>query len=236
AGPSVAFLRVTMSPMGGVPHLAALNVTRLGTSTDAVDLSLFRDDGSRALDAADPFLSNVSMVGTAASLPMNELVAAPEVLWVEARWANLTPTSTFGLSVAGIGSNGTASFRPPETGLVYLGAAPANLRVDGAFGDWRGRPYGQDNLGDVTNRTGAPEYDANVDLVATAVDLGTNLTGYVRVDGRLLGGQDLPTSRVRTYVAPLDTDLDTVPDSIENVLGPTLSQDFNNDNVTDAQS
>src|SRR2546425_144824 len=233
AGPGVAFLRVTMSPMGGVPHLAALNVTRLGTSTDAVDLSLYRDDGSGALDAADPFLSNVSMTGVAASLPMNEVVEAPEVLWIQARWANLTPTSTFGLSVAGIVSNGTASFRAPETGLVYLGAAPTNLRVDGAFGDWRGRPYGQDVLGDVTNRTGAPEYDANVDLVATAVDLGTNFTGYVRVDGRLLGGQDIPTTRSRTYPVAVDTDLDTVPDSVENLLGPNLTRDFNNDNITD---
>src|SRR3989449_8097340 len=215
------------------PVPPALNVSRSGSSADSVDLSLYRDDGSGALDAADTFLSNASMVGTAASLPMNELVTTPEVLWVEARWANLTPTSTFGLSVTGINSNGTVSFRPPETGLVYLGAAPVNLRVDGAFGDWRGRPYGQDALGDVTNRTGAPEYDANVDLVATAVDVGTNFTGYVRVDGRLLGGQDLPTTRTRTYPVPVDTDLDTVPDAVENQLGPNLTRDFNNDNITD---
>ena len=135
--------------------------------------------------------------------------------------------------MAGISSNGSASFLPPETGLVYLGAAPATLRVDGAFGDWRGRPYGQDILGDVTNRSGAPQYDANVDLLATAVDVGANFTGYVRVDGRLLGGQDIPTTRTRTYPVPLDTDLDTVPDAVENTLGPNLTFDFNNDNVTD---
>src|SRR5207245_11275157 len=128
---------------------------------------------------------------------------------------------------------GTASFRRLETGLVYLGAAPTNLQVDGAFGDWRGRPYGQDILGDVTNRTGAPEYDANVDLVATAADLGTNFTGYVRVDGRVLGGQDIPTTRSRTYPVAVDTDLDTVPDAVESLLGPNLTRDFNNDNVTD---
>src|SRR5439155_1139110 len=113
-------------------------------------------------------------------------LASPAVLWVEAEWGNLTPTATFGLKVAGISSNGSVSFLPPETGLVYLGAAPATLRVDGAFGDWRGRPYGQDILGDVTNRTRAPQYDANVDLLATAVDVGANFTGYVRVDGRHL--------------------------------------------------
>src|SRR5439155_750133 len=122
---------VTLAPMGGVPHLAALNVSRLGSSTDAVELALYRDDGSGALDAADAFLSNVSMVGNVASLPMNELVAAPEVLWVEARWANLPPT------------------------------------------------------------------------------------------------------RTRTYPVPIDTDLDTVPDAVENQLGPNLTRDFNNDNITD---
>ncbi|HKW43693.1 MAG TPA: lamin tail domain-containing protein [Thermoplasmata archaeon] len=52
------------------------------------------------------------------------------------------------------------------------------------------------------NRTGSLAYDANVDILATAVDLGTNFTGYSRVDGRMLGGQDIPTSRVRTYPSP----------------------------------
>lgn len=232
AGP-VAFLRVTLTPLGGRPHLAALNLTRLGISADPVDLALYQDDGSGALDAPDAFLSNASMVGATVSLSTNLDLASPAVLWVEARWANLTSTATFGISVSGLTSNGTASFRPPETGLAYLGIAPTSLRVDGAFGDWRGRPYGQDLLGDVTNRTGAPEYDANVDFLATAADLGANFTGYVRVDGRILGGQDIPTARTRAYSAPVDTDLDGVPDWVETQLGPTLAQDFNNDNVTD---
>ncbi len=213
-----------------------LNLTRFGDSTDSVDVALYRDDGSGALDAADAFLSNASMAANAASLAMNEDLSGPAVYWVEARWTNATPTTTFGLAVSGLGSNGTASFRAPETGLVYLVAAPSTLKVDGAFGDWRGQMYGQDLLGDVTNRTGATEYDANVDLLATAVNVAANFTGYVRVDGRILGGQDIPTSRERTYNAPVDTDLDGVPDSIEIVLGAGLSQDFNNNNRTDAMS
>src|SRR5438445_979531 len=232
-GPNATVLRITLSPMGGVPHLTALSLTRLGTSVDSVNVWLYRDDGSGALDPADVRLATASMVGNSATFPINLDLATPAVLWVEAAWGNLTPTATFGLKVAGIASNGSPSFQPPETGLVYLGAAPASLRVDGAFGDWRGRPYGQDILGDVTNRTGAPQYDANVDLLATAVDVGANFTGYVRVDGRLLGGQDIPTTRSRTYPVAVDTDLDTVPDSVENLLGPNLTRDFNNDNITD---
>src|SRR6266568_4242768 len=234
--PRAVVLRVTLAPPGGAPHVTALNLTRFGDSTDSVDVALYRDDGSGALDAADAFLSNASMAANAASLAMNEDLSGPAVYWVEARWTNATPTTTFGLAVSGLGSNGTASFRAPETGLVYLVAAPSTLKVDGAFGDWRGQMYGQDLLGDVTNRTGATEYDANVDLLATAVNVAANFTGYVRVDGRILGGQDIPTSRERTYNAPVDTDLDGVPDSIEIVLGAGLSQDFNNNNRTDAMS
>src|SRR2546421_11420244 len=129
--------------------------------------------------------------------------------------------TTFGLAVTGIASNGTASFRAAENSLVYLGAAPSSPRIDGAFGDWQGRPYGQDLLGDVTNRTGSQAYDANVDLLATAVDLGTNFTGYVRVDGRMLGGQDIPTSRVRTYPAPPSSNNTTLP----NVVPPQQGVD-----------
>src|SRR5881296_2269031 len=211
AGPNITMLRITLTPMGGVTSLTALNLTRLGSSADPVNLSLYRDDGSGVLDPADRLLAVAPMAGTAASLTMSESVGAPAVLWVEARWANLTPTSTFGLSIAGVGSNGTVSFRPPETGLVYLGAAPTSLRVDGAFGDWRGRVYGQDALGDVTNRTGGLQYDANVDLLATAVDLASNFTGYVRVDGRLLGGEDIPTTRIRTYPGPPATNVTVAP-------------------------
>ncbi|TLZ56885.1 MAG: DUF11 domain-containing protein [Methanobacteriota archaeon] len=211
ASPQAAMLRVTLAPMGGIPHVDGLNVSRRGTSLDPADLVLYRDDGSGAFDANDTRVSNATMVGNVVQLPMNETISVPSLYWVEARWSNRTAMTTFGLAVTGIASNGTASFRAAENSLVYLGAAPSTPRVDGAFGDWQGRPYGQDLLGDVTNRTGSQAYDANVDLLATAVDLGTNLTGYVQVDGRMLGGQDIPTSRVRTYPAPPSSNNTTIP-------------------------
>jgi len=37
-----------------------------------------------------------------------------------------------------------------------------------------------------------PGSDANVDLTAVAVDRAANLTGFAQVDGRMLGGQDIP--------------------------------------------
>ena len=202
ASPAVPFLRVTLAPMGGAVHVNGVNVTRRGTSADPVSLALYRDDGSGSLDANDTFLSNATLTGNGVGLSANEDLIGPATYWIQTTWTNRTPASTFGLSVTDVRSNGSASFRPAEQGLVYLLAAPTGLQVDGAFGDWQGRPYGQDLLGDVTNKTGSLAYDANVDLLATAVDLGANFTGYARVDGSMLGGQDIPNSRIRTYTAP----------------------------------
>jgi uncharacterized repeat protein (TIGR01451 family) len=65
----------------------------------------------------------------------------------------------------------------------------------------------------VTNAI-SPIYDANIDMVATAVHLAANFTGYVRVDGRMLGGQDIPTIRVRPSALP-PTNNTTVPSPIQ---------------------
>jgi uncharacterized repeat protein (TIGR01451 family) len=204
ASARVPFLRLTLAPMGGVPHVSAVNISRLGTSSDPVDLALYRDNGSGVFNATAPLLATATMTGKAARFNVSQDLSGPALYWVETRWATRTSTRTFGLAVADVATNGTASFRPPETTLVYLGAAPSTPQVDGAFGDWQGRPYGQDPLGDVRNLTGAisPIYDANIDILATAVHVAANFTGYVRVDGRMLGGQDIPTVRVRTSPLP----------------------------------
>jgi uncharacterized repeat protein (TIGR01451 family) len=229
----VPFLRLTLAPMGGVPHVSGVNITRLGTSSDAVDLALYRDDGSGVFNATAPLLATATMTGRTARLNVSQDLSGPALYWVETRWTNRTSTTTFGLAVTDVATNGTASFRQPETGLVYLGAAPSAPRVDGAFGDWQGRPYGQDPLGDVRNVTGAisPTYDANVDMVATAVYVAANFTGYVRVDGRMLGGQDLPTVRVRTSPLPANNT------TIQNPIPPQEGVDivyayFDSDNST----
>lgn len=231
-----AFLRVALLPNGGTAFVNALNVSRLGTSVDGATLTVYEDDGSGVLDAADPVLSSAFLLGPSVTLPLNRDMTGPLVLWIEAVWPAPTSGRTFGLVVDGLWTNGTASLRAPETGLVYLGAAPPGLHVDGAFGDWSGRPYGRDLLGDVVNRTGATAFNANVDLLETAVGVSVNLTAYVRVDGRILGGEDLPTARARTFPAggDVDSDLDGVPDSVEITLpNPDLRFDFDNDNVTD---
>ena len=110
--------------------------------------------------------------------------------------------------------------------------------MDGAFADWTGIPGSADSVGDVANRTGTPAFvNANVDLTEVASSLSANATFYLRVDGRMLGGVDVPNLRARTPPAgPADTDLDTVPDNVEFNIFPGLQDDFNNDNITDSGS
>ena len=233
ASTRVPFLRLTLAPMGGLPHVSGVNLTRLGTSLDPVDLALYRDNGSGVFNATDPLLATATMTGMAARFNVSQDLVGPALYWIETRWTNRTSTSTFGLAVADVATNGTASFRPPETSLVYLGAAPTTPRVDGAFGDWQGRAYGQDPLGDVRNVTGviSPIYDANVDIVATAVYVAANFTGYVRVDGRMLGGQDIPTIRVRT--SPLPANNTTIVNPIPPQEGVDIVYAyFDSDNST----
>ena len=235
AATPAAILRVVLVPFGGVPYAVALNVTQEGTSRDPVSLGLYADDGSGVLDGADARLATSPLASGRATLSVGRLLVGPLVLWVEAQWTGMTPAATFGVRVSEVWANGSVTLRAPETRLAYLASAPANLTVDGAFGDWSGRPYGRDLLGDVVNRTASPIYNANVDLLATSVEVGANFTAYARVDGRILGGEDIPTARARTTDSvPTDSDLDGVPDAVESSLvNPELAFDFDNDNVTD---
>jgi len=109
----------------------------------------------------------------------------------------MTPGLTFGLQATGVAGNGTASFRPADTTLDYQLTAPPAPTIDGAFADWAGHPYGQNPVGSVVNPSGNLVYDANVDLLATAVDVQANFTGYAQVAGIMLGGEDIPVNVLR---------------------------------------
>ncbi|HEY7587159.1 MAG TPA: lamin tail domain-containing protein [Thermoplasmata archaeon] len=214
---TAAILRVNLSAVGGSPWITGMNLTRRGTSPDPVDVSAYRDNGDGRFEGSDVLLGRVTVTGAWARVPISLNLTAAATVWVLAEFASLTPERTFGLQVDGLTGNGTASLRPPETTLDYLAGAPTSPTVDGAFGDWAGRSYGTDVLGDVVNRSGNFLYNANVDLLATATDLGVNLTGFAQVDGRILGGQDIPADVPRPYPS-------TGPGPV-NVTAPYLPQE-----------
>lgn len=194
---SAPVLRISLSGMGGSPLLTALTLLRQGTSTDPANVSLYQDDGSGTFNTNDTILATAALAAPLTRIPVNVSLTRPATVWAVVGWTSVTPNKTFGLQVAAAIGNGTSSLTPPETKLVYLGAAPATPTVDGAFGDWGGRSYGADPLGDVVNGTSSYVYNANVDLLGVAVDRSANLTGFAQVDGRILGGEDVPNEAQR---------------------------------------
>ncbi len=214
---SLPFLRISASGMGGMPSLSGLSFARHGTSADPANVSVYADDGSGTFTANDVLLGTASLTATGARVPLNLSLVSPATLWAVVSWSGMTPASTFGLQVSAAVGNGTSSLTPPATKLVYLGAAPGTPTVDGAFGDWAGRAYGVDPVGDVATVAGLPGSDANVDLTAVAVDRGANLTGFAQVDGRMLGGQDIPNEVERPSPA-------TNNGNISNVTPPYVPQ------------
>ena len=215
----VSFLRVDLSSIGGTAFLTGLNVTRLGDSVDPARVALYLDDGRGAYNASERLLGQASLGSGLTHVPFNLSLASPATVWAVVSWSAMTPASTFGVQVEQATGNGTTSLRPPDTKLVYLVNPPSTPVVDGAFGDWNGRPYGQDLVGDVVNGTGSLVYDSNVDLTAVAVDVGANFTGFAQVDGRMLGGQDIPNDIPRPSPP--------VPPSgnISNATPPSTPQD-----------
>ncbi len=200
-------LSVSLSPLGGVPSVTGLNLTRRGSSTDPVTVAVYRDSGTGSFSPQAPLLGSAVLSGSRAGVPLTLSLPAPAQLWITATWANMTPTQTFGLLVTNVAGNGTASFRPADTTLDYQIAAPSTPTVDGAFADWANHSYGSDLLGDVVNPSGPMTYDANIDLLATAVDVRANFTGYAQVAGYMLGGQDIPVDVLRPgpYTPPANT-------------------------------
>lgn len=215
----IAFLRVDLSSLGGVAQLTGVNVSRLGNSLDGANVTVYLDDGRGAFNATERVLGQAALGLGRTFVPINYGLAGSGTFWIVVSWSNMTPASTFGIQVVDFAGNGTTSLRPPETKLVYLVISPSTPTVDGAFGDWNGRAYGQDPLGDVVNGTGSLVYDSNVDLLATAVDVGANFTGFAQVDGRILGGQDIPNDIPRPE-APSPPN-----GNISNATAPYVPQD-----------
>ena len=235
----VGVLRLDLTPAGPPVDVTLLNVTKRGSVADStLTLSLYADDGDGLLTPLDALLGTSGVAQGVASFPLALTLDRATTWFVTADLATLRANETFGLGVKEIGAvRGVVSVAASDLSLSYLARAPAPT-VDGAFADWAGTTLSVDPVGDVANRTGVPALlNANVDLTEVGSVLSLNATFYLRVDGTMLGGVDVPNLRTRTpALPPVDSDLDSVPDNLEATLGPGLQYDFNNDNVSDANS
>ncbi len=235
----VGVLRIDLTPVGLPVSVTGLNITKRGSLPDSSvsSLTLFEDDGDGVLTASDLLQGTATISVGVAPFAIARTLTRNATWFIAADLGGLPANETFGLSLKDVAARDVTSVASVDFSLSYLSGTPAPT-VDGAFADWTGIPRSADSVGDVANRTGIPAFgNANVDLTEVASSLSANATFYLRVDGTMLGGIDVPNLRARTPPAgPSDTDLDGVPDAVEFNLFPGLRNDFNNDNRTDVGS
>jgi hypothetical protein len=108
----------------------------------------------------------------------------------------------------------------------YIGGAPDEIVVDGAFADW-------DGVTNVDDSDETPVGNANVDITsfaASGVDGG--LAFFTQVKGDMLEGAEIPYApRITTTHIWLDADEDGVPDSEDP--NPDDATDTDNDGWSD---
>ena len=233
----VAVLRLDLSPAGPPVAVSFVNVTTRGSLPDAaVTLSLYRDNGDGVLGPVDALEGTAAPAGRAASFPLSLSLNAATTLFVTATLSVLPANETFGVALGNVDAAAVVAVSSADLTLSYIATAPEPT-VDGAFGDWSAVPRTADPVGDVANRGGVSALaNANVDLTEVGSFLGSNASFYLRVDGTMLGGIDVPNLRERLVTPATDSDLDSVPDSVELNLGPGLAFDFNNDGTWDANT
>jgi KaiC/GvpD/RAD55 family RecA-like ATPase len=116
--------------------------------------------------------------------------------------------------------------------VAYLGSIPTGVVIDGAFSEWAGA--NTDAIGEQSTK-GAK----SVDLTGyDAHREGSLVSFYARVDGKIMKGISAPVQLPGRQQAPpaLDSDRDSVPDSVEAAINDILPFDFDNDNVSDSMT
>jgi hypothetical protein len=116
---------------------------------------------------------------------------------------------------------------PSDRGMGYIGFIPQNFTIDGGFSDWT---------------TPVPDNDvlpiSNQDIDINEYDLASedeSFYFYVNVKGEMLDGTEVPfRNRIKGEPitgGPIDTDRDTVPDSVD-----PLPYNFDNQGLDDAET
>lgn len=219
-------------------NITGLNIT-LGSGVNPKDLGEVRvllDNGDLVQNAADIELGHGSFTGKEMhiDLAMQQIGANSMVrlYLVSSVSSSAKPGDSVSMSVTSVEGEGIApTIRNQLSGGIYVDFAP-EIRIDGSFGDWSQVPSNPDPSGDVVGPTGV--FSRNIDIQDSRIYPASNISFYMRTDGKMLGGTDIPNLVNRTAPpAPqtIDTDGDTVPD-----INDTYPNDFNNDGILDSET
>ncbi|TLZ50721.1 MAG: DUF11 domain-containing protein [Methanobacteriota archaeon] len=244
ASGEVPFLHVVVQPQppNQPINITSLTVQKLGSIPSAnVEANLYVDqNGNGLLDLGD------TRVGTqpftpAATFVLNRQITSAASFIVTANLTTPPANASVGLLVSSVQPEAVASVPVTLTdmnvNMSYVGGAPMNVTIDGAFADWYRYARRLDPANDVRSWQQNGSVNANIDLREFEAVVGQNVSIYMHVDGRMLGGVDIPNMRARpgAPTAAVDSDGDGVPDSVETAISPGLALDFNNDNISDAE-
>jgi uncharacterized repeat protein (TIGR01451 family) len=232
AAAPVHFLKLDVDARNGGAHIDQINITKKGNVADssvALDLGIDSDGD----DIPDQQVSSAGFNQGLAAFDTDLDVVGRITLIATAVLTDVTPSENLGLSLTGMTTNASVSIHDESVTNVYLEVAPL-VTIDGAFGDWTSTMKVQDGDDDVVNPGQATAWiNENVDLRSYSVDVGTDVSFYVNVDGRMLGGMNIPTFKQRPIVSAGlgDSDMDSVPD-----VDDLFDHDFNNDAIPDSQT
>ena len=229
-----AFLYVRLRAEAGSSTIHAVNVTKQGSMPDqSVVLSLHLDDNDGTYEPADTLLNTSSFISGIGSLGVDLTIREGESvsLFVVAHLSTAPDASSLTLKVSAISTNSLVDLRDSIISGTYYRQAP-KVTIDGVFGDWDAAKVQRDGLWDVRSSGGLESINTNVDIAEVGLNVTADFAFYMKVQGRMLGGEDLPNLRERPIPAQFtDADGDTVPDSMDS-----LPDDFNNDGTPDSQS
>jgi uncharacterized repeat protein (TIGR01451 family) len=226
------FLQLQLMPHGGDVLLESLSVRKDGNLTDdSLELYLFEDTtGNGIYDAGDTLLDSSPISNSRATFDLDYKVPGARTMFAVANVIMPPSARSLGLRVSDVATDAVASISSGYMTNVYVGT-PLEVIVDGAFADWSAVSAQTDQDGDLIIPLHPATLNENVDIRDYRINrTQSELSFYLRVDGKMLGGIDSPLIGQRPLPPSnySDQDGDTVPDQYD-----TYVFDFNNDDIPD---
>ncbi|UCF07750.1 MAG: S8 family serine peptidase [Thermoplasmata archaeon] len=190
SGNTNRMLRLDMSATEGDIVVTGIKLTRTGVGGDGDASSVRLMDDSNII--ASGLLSNGFV-----NLQTNFMIAPGDSKTFEVEidtGSSAQPENSIGFGIANphdvTTNRGTITLRNsvPEEGhfdVSYIASVPLDIKVDGAFADWKEKDIRNDNEGDVDNR--------NLDIIEYCVSNTTEkVSFYLKVNGKMGWGTDVP--------------------------------------------
>jgi len=191
-------LTLKMSSKGPVSYIDELRFDMLGNVTP---LEIVASEGPQILGTSQNgvllFQPSLRVEGQERSIDITAILPAGHL------------SGSFGLQLnrtigLGVDSNVTWVLDSVQDGakVAYIGAAPARVVIDGAFGDWAPRAPIQDLVGDAYSEKVKDNRSGDVDITTVKLASTDDVASfYMAVNGTMLGGSSVPSSLVR-WVRP----------------------------------